>query len=276
MTHDASLQIDSRLAACDPVPSAVLKSAGIEHALDGIGEAIRSHPRSGARSRRRPLWTKRPRRLLVAALALTSVGGGAAAATTLLGAHTGQYAKGWQTQAAGPGEFLRMTAPDFCRVALRLSSDIPYPSGHAAWRRWVLIAEEGVPRVNPDGACGSPTQGGRGEVSTGALHGFFAMSAFCAWTYDWRRAKLSHDGRASARAAREIAAAPQWPAVVAEDPHPAARTIFGWFLPLRAAVLHGDIATVDKLLASPSGGPGCSYFNPPAKSHAGTVNPLSS
>lgn len=288
MAEAAARQIESRLAACDPLLAANLESEGIEDALEAIGQAIRSRPRPATRSRGLS-WAKRPRRLLLAVVALATIGGGAAAATTFLTAHTGQYAKGWQVEAGGPGEFLRTAAPDFCRVALRLSSDIPYPSGDAAWRRWVLIAEEGVTRVNPGGGCGSRTQGGRGEVSTGALHGFFAMSAFCAWIYDWRQAKLSHDSRASAQAAREIAAAPRWPAVVAEDPHPSSgplretrfgltgsHSIFGWFLPFRAAVLSGDVAAVDKLIASNYGTAGCSYFNPPPKSDAGTVNPLAS
>ena len=288
MNNDASRQLDRRLAACDPVPPAVLKADQIEDALDAIGAAIRNRPRPEPGSRRITL-AKRPRRGALIALAITAIGGGAAAAATLLGAHTGQYAKGWQVQAGGPGEYLRMAAPDFCHVALQLSSDVPYPAGYAAWRRWVLIAEEGVTRVNLDGSCDSNTQGGRAEVSTGALRGFFAMSGFCAWIHDWRQAKLSDDSSAADRAAREIGAAAQWKAVLAEDPRPTAgplhetsygltgdHSIFGWFLPFRAAVLRGDVATVDKLIASNYGTAGCSYFNPPARSNAGTVNPLAS
>ena len=122
MTHDASRQLDRRLAACDPVPPAVLQADRIEDALDAIGTAVTNRPRPETRSRR-PTWVKRPRRAAVIALAITAIGGGVATGA-LFGAHTGQYAKGWQVQAGGPGEYLRMAAPDFCRVALQL---LQYP-----------------------------------------------------------------------------------------------------------------------------------------------------
>jgi hypothetical protein len=75
--------------------------------------------------------------------------------------------------------------------------------------------------------------------------------------------------------------------VIAEDPHPTAgplhrtphgldgdKSIFGWFLPFRRAVLSGDTATVNELIASNYGTAGCSSFVPAARSHGGTVNPL--
>jgi hypothetical protein len=39
-------------------------------------------------------------------------------------------------------------------------------------------------------------------------------------------------------------------------------------------VLRGDTTTVDGLIASNYGTAGCSYFDPPASSDGGTVNPL--
>ena len=233
---------------------------GIEDALDEIGAHITSRP-GRQRPARRRRWLAAPRGFLLAGAILALIAGGAAA-TRLLTADTGQYAKGWEIKAGGPGQYLRMSAPDFCRVALNLSSDIAYPPGYADWRPWVLVAEEGLKHVTVNGPCGPDTQTSYGEASSGALRGFFAMSAFCAWVYDWRQAKLESDHLAAERAARVIAAAPGWKAVVAEDPHPSAlppyvgpgqhgqMTIFGWFLPFRSAVLKGDVSVVSQLIAS--------------------------
>ncbi len=214
------------------------------------------------------------------------IGGTATAATTLLTARTGQYAKSWQIRAGGPGEYLRIGAPDFCRVAMQVSADIPFPPGYQSWRRWLLVAA-GVKRVNLSGACDSQTQGGRAEVSTGELRGSFAQSAFCAWVYDWRHAVRAPGQDGLRTAVAHIDAAPGWSAVTAEDPHPSAgplhvtrdglngrHSIFGWFLPFRRAVDHGDVHRVDKLIASTYGGSGCRFLVPPAASHGGTVNPL--
>lgn len=278
-------ELDRRLAASDPA-QAESPSPGLDGALDGLMAAITSQPRP-ASGRRHVRRARRPRRLVLSLAVLLLIGGTATAATTLLTARTGQYARGWWIKAGGPGEYLREAAPNFCRVALQVSSSIPYPPGDQAWRRWVLIAEDGVRRVHPNGSCDSLTQGGLAQVSTGAQRGYFAMSAFCAWTYNWRNATRAGDQAAAARASREIAAAPRWAAVRAEDPHPSAgplhetrngltgsHSIFGWFLPFGHAVSRGDLSTVNRLIASNYGTAGCSYFDPPAASRNGTVNPL--
>ena len=137
------------------------------------------------------------------------------------------------------------------------------------------------------GSCGSHNQASRAQVSTGAVRGFFAMSAFCAWVYSWRDAMLAGDQDIAQQAAAEIGAASGWNAVRAEDQHLTAgplhdtrfglqggHSLFGWFLPFQHAVARGDIATVERLIASNYGTAGCSYFKPPARSHGGTVNPL--
>jgi hypothetical protein len=221
MSHRSTQEVDRRLAGADPAPAGLLASEGIEDALDGLGVAITGHSRRPANPRRLS-WAGRPKRLLLAAAAVLVIGGGAATAATLLSAHTGHYATGWDARAGGPGEELRMGAPNFCQVAFQVSADIPYPAGYGAWRRWVLVAEEGIPRVTREGACASTTQHGAAQVSTGALRGFFAMSAFCAWIYDWRDAVKRGDRAVAAQAARAIDGAPHWPAVTAEDPDPSA------------------------------------------------------
>ena len=226
---------------------------------------------------------------LAGAIGLVVVGG-AAAATSILTTHTGQYDRGWEIQAGGPGERLLEGAPNFCEAALKLSSDISYPSGYAAWRPWVLVSEAQQPKVTTTGACGTNSPGGEGgnaEVSTGALHGWFAMSAFCAWVYDWRDAENSSNTAEASHAASVIASALSWPAVVAEDPHPTAGPItlnkkanvlhgsfslFGWFIPLQSAVHSGSLARVDDLIGRHYAS--CDNFAPPADSDGGTVNPI--
>jgi hypothetical protein len=281
-------RVMSLLKASDPLDGRDLDRGDVAEALDEIAETImnRGRPRpSRGGSRRRVLAG--PRRLLAVGAALLILAGGATAATKLLTADTGTYAKGWQIQAGGPGENLREAAPDFCRVALKLSSDIPYPPGYADWRPWVLVAEDGVSRVTSTGSCGSHNQSSRAQVTSGATRGFFAMSAFCAWIYDWKNATTTENSIVAQRAAEEIDTAPRWSAVRAEDPRLTAgplhttryglrgqHSLFGWFLPFRDAVARRDITTVDGLIASNYGTAGCSYFKPPAASHSGTVNPL--
>jgi hypothetical protein len=279
------------LKAGDAAREADLEADGVRAALNDLGASITRRPRQPLtqhrHSDRRRLST--PRGFLLAGAMLVLVAGGAAAATKLLTANTGQYAHGWQVKAGGPGEYLRQAAPDFCQVALRLSSDISYPSGYADWRPWVLVTELGVQRVTSTGACDSKSQSSRAEVSTGATRGFFAMSAFCAWVYDWRQTKHASDHGGAQRAAEAIDSAPSWKSVRAEDAHPSAgglhdtkygvtgsHSLFGWFLPFRRAVLHGDVQTVDRLIASNYGTAGCSYFKPPATSHGGTELPARS
>lgn len=275
-----------RLTAADPAAPHLIRGDGLQDSLDRLGTAISATPRLTQSPRRAS--PRRPRRVVLVALAATAVlAGSAAAATTLLSARTGQHARGWQVRAGGPGEYLRESAPDFCRVALQVSASVPYPPGDEAWRRWVLIAEDGVRRVHLNGSCRSSNQRGSAQVSTGAQRGYFAMSAFCAWIYDWRHASQTGNQAVSAQASREIAAAPGWPAVRAEDPHPSAgplhqtrggltgsHTMFGWFLPFGRAVSRGDLSTVNRLIASNYGTAGCAYFDPPAASRNGTVNPL--
>lgn len=278
----------SLLTEADPVAGQDPARGDVRDALDQIAAAVMRHPRPQPRpDQRRRRILAGPRGLLAVGAAGLVLAGGAAAATTLLTAETGTYARGWQIKAGGPGEYLREAGSDFCRVALRRSSGIPYPTGYAAWRPWVLVTELGVPRMTSSGSCGWHTQASRAQVSSGAVRGFFAMSAFCAWVYNWRDATLAGNQNIAQRAAAQIDAASGWNAVRAEDEHLIAGPLhntrfglqgdhspFGWFLPFQHAVARGDITTVQRLIASNYGTAGCSYFKPPASSHGGTVNPL--
>jgi hypothetical protein len=255
------------LSASDPVRHAALVSEGIEGALEEIGAAITSRPPRAGRSRSK---VARRKALLVAATVF-AIGAGVAAGAVVFGAHTGLFPTKSDAAMGGPGEALDPTAPDFREVALQIASDIPYPEGYDSWREWVL--ETQVP-TSGDGTTpgGSESPFSGGVVSTGALHGWFAASAFCAWVQSWRQASIAGDANATAQGAQTIAGAPGWKAVTDEDPHPdpsaandpgaASGTLFGWMLPYRDAVLVGDRARVEKLLASGYGGGQCWLSDP--------------
>ena len=159
----------------------------------------------------------------------------------------------------GPGEALNPAAHDFRAVALQIASDIPYPEGYESWRDFLIANEI---RLADQG----------GLESTGALHGWFAASAFCAWVQSWRQAAIAGDPSSMAQAAQTIAQAPGWKAVTDADPHPdpsaandpgAERgTLFGWMLPYRDAVLASDRARVERLLATGYGGGKCWSSDP--------------
>ena len=236
--------LDRLLAACDPVARGAVETDEIEAALDGIGIAIAGQEHRRVRRRRR-LWLARPRRALVVALSLASLGGGVAAGTTLfINAHTHTYAPKWAIQGAGPGEILDTRGTNFRQVALALAAGIPYPSGYASsWHDQVL-------RLN------APPYTWR--LPSGQLRGDFATSAIVAWVIDWRRAMRSGDRARASHDAATLAGALHWSAVTAWDPHPSLSirgdmgtthpSTFGWAIPYIAAIRAGDLATVDHLL----------------------------
>lgn len=268
------MKADSRLVsdpfdlvrALDPVRRTALASKGIEGALDEIGFAITSQPSRPAR--RRSMGARR--RVLVVAVTMLAIGAGVAGAV-IVGAHTGLFPTKAEQAIGGPGEALNPAAPDFRSVALPVASDVPYPERYASWREWVLKTQ--VPTLgvgtSPGGA---QTPFPAGLVSTGALHGWFAASAFCAWVQSWRQASVAGDANATAQAGQVIAQAPGWKAVTDEDPHPdpasandpGARSgsLFGWMLPYRDAVLAGDRARVEQMLATGYGGGQCWLSDP--------------
>jgi hypothetical protein len=281
-------QLDRALRAADPISVESLASVDLGLVLDELGAALTDQPRGRLTPRGwRRERVRRPRTARGVALAGVIgivLAGGAAAATVALTTYTGQYNKGWEVSAGGPGENLLTGAPNFCKAALKLSADIEYPAGYESWRPWVLIAETGQPKVTTTGACGANNAGGEGAdtlASTGALRGWFAMSAFCAWASYWRQAQASGDTTQAADAASVIAGALTWPAVVAEDPHPSSSvtgdlgtthpSLFGWFIPIQTAVANRNTAAVSTLLTS--NGSSCRLFVPPEDSHGGTVNP---
>ena len=233
----------AHLRQADPMASMPVATPDLEAALDEIAQAIVRQP-SGPRRR---LSAPRLRVAIVVTAIALLIGGGVAAGAGLFSAHTGIFPSKAETAMGGPGEALDPAAPDFRAVALQVASDIPYPAGYESWREF-LIADE----IRMDS--------GSGLVSTGALHGWFAASAFCAWVRSWRDAELAGDNAGAARAAQVVAQVPGWKAVTDEDPHPNPSvrgdggfmqyTLFGWMLPYRDAVLAGDRGRVEHLLES--------------------------
>jgi hypothetical protein len=238
--------------------------------LDLICEAIVASGRREIRKASPGRWLTAPRRVVVLVAATVFVGGGVAAATGLfVPTPTGVYQNAAGVRMGGPGELLNTSGTDFRRVALQLSIGIPYPPGYQGWRRWVLPAENlspaGCSRGSPQGDCSV-------RVSTGAVRGWFAMSAFTAWVIDWWRAMHAGDTARAARDAQVIAEAPNWDAVRAEDPRPLASmpgdlgstdtSLFGWILPYVPAIQAGDVSRVDQLLDSDLYGGMFGIFDP--------------
>jgi hypothetical protein len=246
----------------NPVPQAAFTS-GLDEVLGEVAEAIIHQPYGNGQRHGSKPRSLRPRlRIALAVGVLALVVGGVATAAVALHAHSGIFARGTGVQPGGPGENLNLAAPDFHSVALKLSADIPYPAAYASWRDWVVTEQA----PGPGGATTSD------QVTTGALRGWFAASAFCAWLQDWRQAVSGGNSAEAQQAASTIAVAPEWSAVTAEDPHPSASasndpgaepgTLFGWMLPYRSAVLSGNSARVEQMLATGSGDGKCWLSDP--------------
>lgn len=237
-------QLNAFLKAGDPVEPSALSGDGVESALDEIGAEITGRSRRANSRRTRRLSMSKPRAALVIGFATIGISA-AVAGGSQLSAHTGHFLPKKYIPTGGPGEALYPGAPDFRDVALGLSSDIPFPEGYESWRD-ALIADE-IRQAEPNNL-----------ETSGALRGWLAMSAYCAWVLDWRHADIAGDTTAAATATQTVSEAPKWKAITDEDPHldPAATgedgksrvSLFGWMLPFRDAVLAGDRAQVEHLL----------------------------
>jgi hypothetical protein len=201
------------------------------------------------------------------------LGAGIAAAASFLSAHTGEYPTkmGIPINMSGPGEELNTQAPDFCRVALQVSSDIPFPARYASWREWLIGFEFEIKHVSSSVPCGSRRAD---RVTTGWLGEWVASSAFCGWAQSWAHDVGSGDRAGAAQAGKMILGALHWRAIRWVDPHPSdapagdapggtrTKTEFGWILPYQRAVRAGDRAGVEQLLARVRGYGECVNFDP--------------
>lgn len=253
------------LERSDPARRVDLANVSISEALDEVGAAVLA---SARRRRRRSGSVLASRRnLVLVGVAIAVLAAGVATAANVLSAHTGIFPSKTDQAMGGPGEALNPAAPDIRKVALQVASDIPYPAGYTFWRGFVVDEQ-----VIPDSGEKDPGKFPAGLISTGALHGWFAASAFCAWVQDWRQQTLAGDSTAAAQAAQQIEQAPDWKAVRDEDPNPdpaapndpgaESGTLFGWMIPYRNAVLAGNRARVEQLLATGYGDGKCWLSDP--------------
>jgi hypothetical protein len=257
--------LDGALRAADPLAEMQLGTPQIETALNELGQHLLRIPTMASHNWWRTKRPRQTRRILAVALASFLVVGVAGATSVVLTARTGQQVPKKYVGAGGPGEELRTWAPDFCKVALSISSNIKYPASDENWRLQVLIFENRIPSPSTTGPCPVTPPGGtpaaqQVEVSTGAERGWFAMSAFCAWVSDYAQAKKSGNTSEDSKAASEVASALTWPAVRAELSHPVKWSAFGWFLRFQRLVANGDASKVMHKLALPHNS--CAQFVP--------------
>lgn len=111
----------------------------------------------------------------------------------------------------GPGERLRMAAPDYAEVLAEETADIPFPSVEAR----ALAMSEQVRDVRD--------AGDDEFVTTGAVRAWVADQALCSWANQWAAATRSGDETERAEAITTIQSAPTWDAVTAIDPAPYSR-----------------------------------------------------
>jgi hypothetical protein len=248
--------VDALVAAADPLAATDLRTTTIEAALDDLGLAILQHAPSSSSRRRRP----RARPVALIAVLVLGLGVAAAGAAALfVNAHTGRYPRrAWEVQAGGPGEALNVAGTNFRQVAAQVTADIPFPAGYGDWRGWVVSTVSPSAQTCP----GASTRSCVTTVSVGALRGWVAMGSFCAWTVDWRQALRAGDVARARRDAGVIGGVLDWRAVRAEDPRPAAGSLFGWILPYLPAVGAGQLSRVDALLTSGADGNRCWSADP--------------
>lgn len=256
-----AVDVNGMIASIHPVSRESSRSSEIERVQWEIAAAIMSTPQRPA-PRRRWQWLRAPRHALLVGTVVAGLGGSIAAAASFLSAHTGYYPTkhGVPVNMSGPGEDLNSAAPDFCRVALRVSSDIPFPARYRSWRDYVLLEDFGIKHATARTPCSAhwPLSG---HVTTGWLGQWFAATAFCGWAHAWAQDTGSGDRAAAARDAQTISHALDWRAVKWVDPHPDSspagdapggtrtKTIFGWILFYQPAVRAGNRARVERLLA---------------------------
>src|SRR4051812_7718856 len=104
-------------------------------------------PRDDLQSRRldlvadREVSSRRRRRAAKVAsitLAVAVAGAGTAAAADFWSTHTGEVTTGWEVDAGGRGEVLRLDGTDRDQVFDELTADLPFPAGYEAQREYAL------------------------------------------------------------------------------------------------------------------------------------------
>lgn len=195
---------DDLVNATDPGPREA-SDAELDRIWNRVGGVVTTTPRP----RRR-----RIRATLGAGLVALVVGASGIAVADHYGARTGEGPRTAEDlRLGGPGERLDPAAPDLAEVLRVETGDIPFPSATARERSLRIQVRENASASRP----------GTELVSTGALRGWVARDAVCAWANAWTVATRDGDAGARAEAAAMIRAARRWPAlaVLADlDPEP--------------------------------------------------------
>ncbi|MGH2891169.1 MAG: hypothetical protein ACRDNJ_16240 [Solirubrobacteraceae bacterium] len=238
-----------------------MRSPEVVRAQEGIAAAVMVLSRRPSAAKRWQ-WLRAPRHALLVGAVIAGLGGSVAAAASLLNAYTGYYPTrhGVPVNMSGPGEALNTAAPNFCRAALEVSSDIPFPNRYASWRDYVLTLDFGIKHPSSSIPCSARGPLNDGRVTTGWLGSWFATTAFCGWAQAWAQDVGAGNRPAAARDARAILGALDWRAVRWVDPHPDSapagdapggdrtKTTFGWMLFYQQAVRSGSRARMESLL----------------------------
>lgn len=179
-----------------PLSEEQVSSEGVRSAIDELARGTASQvtaKRSG----------RRPRRLLIVALAAVLI------PTAAASAYIASTRSGWfgdpamSTEEPDRSEYLRTDAPDFAAVARTLIPRLALPAGASferELRRQVRLGRE-VPAL---------------QQSIGVRRTFESY-ARCAWLADWRVQLRTGDRAKLARALHVLDASLAWPAIVATD-----------------------------------------------------------
>ncbi len=137
-------------------------------------------------------------------LAVAVAGAGTAAAADFWSTHTGEETTGWEVDAAGRGEVLRLDGTDREQVFDELTADIPFPAGYEAEREYAL---------------GFYPAEANHAVTEGTLRSTVARLAVCTWADAWVAADAAADPARREAATDALDAAVSWPDIVDND-HP--------------------------------------------------------
>jgi hypothetical protein len=196
-TPDADDVID-RLRRADPWPPSTQVTPALVDQLDALSRSIAGDRVDAAVAQ--PVPIRRGRRALTGliAAAVVVVATASLAAAGVFTTHTGQYGAPHMTE-NDTSELLRVDAPDFPALALRLARGIPYPPGDRAANYLHFL-------IRPNT-----------EMQAKGITGHFAGDAQCAWYGYWLQAR--HDGNTAAAttALHQIAALPSWKAITDVD-----------------------------------------------------------
>jgi hypothetical protein len=145
---------------------------------------------------------RRAARVASLTLVVAVAGAGTAAATDFFSSHTGQELTGWEVDAGGHGEVLRLDGTDRDQVFEEVTADIPFPPGYEAQHDYALGFY--------------PAEAGH-AVTEGTLRSFVARMAVCTWADAWVAADGTGDQAGRQAATTTLVAAVSWPDIRDND-----------------------------------------------------------